>query len=105
MGNYYSFGKADIVYKLKKKPKISFQVEFQGNDVEICYEDNSYYRGEMKNFLRNGKGLLIFANGQRYIGEFKKNKMNGKGTLFSDKGELIWEGEFKDDRLDIPEII
>ena len=102
IGRYYSFGKTEYICKFKKDDKMLIQMDLKSDDIEICYEDNSYYRGEARNFLRKGKGLLIFADGQRYVGEFKYNKMNGKGTFFSETGEKVWEGEFKNDNFVIP---
>ena len=69
----------------------------------IYYPNNSIYKGEIKNLLKNGKGeyltetetyngdfkddqkegkgLLTYKDGTEYNGEFKKNKLNGKGEI------------------------
>ena len=69
----------------------------------IYYPNNSEYKGEIKNLLKNGKGmytsetekydgdwkndlkdgegLLIYIDGIKYKGQFKKDKFNGKGEM------------------------
>ena len=57
----------------------------------------SKYKGEFKNDLMNGKGILNdYENGYIYEGEFLEGKKNGKGVLEYIDGTK-YEGEFKDD--------
>ena len=41
-----------------------------------------------------GRGIMIFENGEYYIGEFKDNKMHGKGTLYYKIKKIKYKGEF-----------
>ena len=59
--------------------------------------------------MKNGKGKIIYNNGNEYEGEWKNDKKNGegyieyineqdkfKGEFENDwRGELIFEGEYK----------
>jgi hypothetical protein len=47
---------------------------------EIKYNDGAIYKGQTVNGVRQGKGLLIFANGDKYDGDWKDDKRTGKGT-------------------------
>ena len=47
------------------------------------------YDGEWKNDKRDGKGIMIFANGGKYEGEWKGDLMNGKGTYFFQNGDVF----------------
>jgi hypothetical protein len=81
----------------------------------IYYPNNSEYKGEIKNLLKNGKGmytsetekydgdwkndlkdgegLLIYIDGIKYKGQFKKDKFNGKGEMTWPNG-TYYLGEF-----------
>ena len=53
----------------------------------------STYRGEFKDFLKEGEGEEIFANGDYYKGSYKKGKPSGKGRY--EWGDGSWyEGDF-----------
>ena len=54
----------------------------------------STYEGYFKDGKQDGRGLVIWANGNYYEGEWKENKRTGRGTLFM-AGTLI-HGRFKD---------
>ena len=65
------------------------------------YNSNERYIGEIKNGLKDGKGILYFEKDdkykrKKYEGEFKNDKMEGKGIMYYKNGE-IYEGEFKND--------
>lgn len=68
------------------------------DDVEFVrdYEDSNgnTYTGEMKNGMKHGEGVLIYANGDRYEGEFKDDLFHGYGRVewvdIGDKYEGHW---------------
>ena len=81
----------------------------------IYYMDESEYNGQIKNYLRHGKGEYVselekyegiwkedkkdgfgkikFKDGMKYEGEFKNNKFNGKGDLYLPNG-AYYSGNF-----------
>jgi len=55
------------------------------------------YEGDFKNYLADGKGSFIRADGLRYKGDFVAGKMEGEGEmLFSDGG--VYQGSWHDDK-------
>lgn len=75
------------------------------------YEDESIYKGILKNGLREGQGVLYSKNGTEiYNGEWKKDLKDGKGIInlqkMNNKIEGINEnwvkyiGEFKEDKME-----
>ena len=63
---------------------------------------HSVYKGDVKNGVPNGFGILILTDGGKYVGEWKDGKSHGQGTYTYGKGE--WEGdkyvgEFKDNSM------
>ena len=86
------------------------------------YEDNSYYIGQFKNDMPNGKGIYYdkngniryegdFVNGKRegfgkiidedgnyYIGQFKGGLRNGRGKVYLPNGIMIYQGIFINDK-------
>ena len=57
------------------------------------------YEGEMKKGHFDGKGTLVFTNGDTYDGDFKEGERTGKGkmTWFN---RNTYEGEWKDGLMD-----
>jgi len=54
-----------------------------------------HFRGQVKEGLANGVGILFFQNGViEYKGEFMENLFHGKGSFFSENGELLYKGDF-----------
>ena len=43
----------------------------------VCYQHGDYYIGMYKNYLRNGHGKMVRANGQVQEGQFKDNDFIG----------------------------
>lgn len=92
------------------------------NEGYIYYENGSEYKGEIKSYMRDGKGNfktknnneiyvgewkedqkegegeLTFKDGTKYIGEFKNDKFNGKGKMQWKDG-IYYDGEFMNDYL------
>ena len=50
-------------------------------------QDNGIYEGEIIDNLKEGKGTLLYANGDKYEGEWKHNLKEGKGILLYNNGE------------------
>ena len=55
---------------------------------------NGIYEGELVNDSREGNGKFIYKDGSYYIGQWKNNLPNGKGAFFNKNGKLIYEGNF-----------
>ena len=48
------------------------------------------YKGDVKNGVPNGVGILIYGNGGKTLGEWKNGKQNGQGTFtYSDGSKYI----------------
>ena len=89
----------------------------------VIWRNGSYYHGELRNGVRNGKGMYVDpSSGDSYDGEWKcdkyhgtgifvsasvgtyegkwKNNMyHGKGKLMTESGD-VYEGEFKEEHFD-----
>ena len=64
--------------------------------VKIIFEDDSFYEGDMKDDVFDGKGKLYINNGDKYEGELKNNLREGKGICYynnGDKYEGIWNND------------
>ena len=63
---------------------------------DVYYKDGSKYTGELKNDLRNGKGVYNFPpkkeKGKQYEGNWADDKMNGEGKLI--ENGKIWEVKY-----------
>lgn len=53
----------------------------------------STYKGEFKNFLKDGFGQQNFANGDKYVGQYKEGRPHGKGK-YSWFQSGFYEGTF-----------
>lgn len=71
----------------------SFLFDSMNGKGQISLTDGSRYEGEIKNYIKEGKGILDFSEKdpqkrKRYKGEFKNGMMHGNGKLvFSDETE------------------
>jgi len=120
-GEFDELGKKNGVGKMiiiKDKEKIFYQGIWENdylNNGNVYYEDGSFYIGEIKNYMRHGKGkfqselenydgdwkedqkdgegTLIFSDGTKYTGTFKHNKFNGKGIMEWKDG-FFYDGYF-----------
>ena len=61
--------------------------------LSYCLENYSMVQ---KSNNYNGKGKIIFYNGNYYIGQFKNGLRNGKGTEYYKNGNIKYEGDFID---------
>jgi len=67
-------------------------------------ERGEKYIGEIKNYLKDGKGILYYNKDdeykrKRYEGDFKNDKKEGKGILYWNNGNR-YEGDFKNDKAE-----
>ena len=59
-------------------------------------ETHPLYKGQVKNGVPNGLGILIYPKGWlKYVGEFKDGQFHGHGTFTSIRG-FKYVGEYKD---------
>lgn len=63
------------------------------------FNDEWGYTGDMKDGVREGKGVLKMQDGRKYEGEFQNNLPNGLGTLYDTAGVKLVTGYWKDGAL------
>ena len=58
-----------------------------------------YYIGECRDDQFDGYGILYYPGTgvPAYEGEFKNDMRHGNGTSYTEKGEIIYQGEWKND--------
>jgi DNA polymerase III epsilon subunit-like protein len=84
------------VEPLTDKNKVEINWNGKSNTTSI---DGEIFDGYYKDGMKDGMGILIFANGNKYEGEFKEGKYNGKGILTYSNG-YKYEGNFFDSYYD-----
>ena len=90
---------------IKNLQKVIEEEKIYEFSMENFYNENGeQYVGEMKNNLKDGKGIIYFKNDneemkQRYEGQFKNNKIQGKGFMFWKLGNM-YEGSFKNGKME-----
>lgn len=53
------------------------------------------YTGDLADGIRQGIGVLVFANGDRYEGAFVQGFRHGRGVFTSERGNRVYEGEWR----------
>ena len=73
-------------------------IYYKMNKIKIIknYPDGKYI-GELRNNLRDGKGIMNYKNGSKYEGEWKNNLREGKGIMYQNNG-IKYEGDWKNDK-------
>jgi hypothetical protein len=71
----------------------------QTNIQTIHRPNGAIYKGETKDGLPHGRGVMTYKNGERYEGEFFEGSKHGKGKYYYIKGEL-YIGDWKDNVKD-----
>ena len=111
----YYFSKQKVLTKREKKyiiviliapflfSSLILQTVFSGNNIYkinkycivsnkpneiVCNYKNGVYTGQLKAFLRHGKGTYKWNSGKVYIGEWKNNLMDGVGEI-TEKGKTV----------------
>ncbi len=69
----------------------------QAAEREFRLENGDYYKGEVEDRLRTGKGLYIWADERQYEGDFLENRMHGQGTYTWPDGRT-YTGTFVEDQ-------
>ena len=77
----------------KEKEKIFGKVQTLEENKEFI---NEYYNNA--NGKKQGEDKIVYLNGNYYIGKLNGEKRDGKGTLFDINGDIIYEGEYKNDK-------
>jgi len=65
----------------------------------IKYAEGNWYRGDLKDGFKTGRGEELMTGGVRYVGQFKDDRFNGKGEMVFPNGGRI-TGEWRDSKLD-----
>ena len=78
------------------------KIIFEGEILD-GYKWNGIYFDDKNNYteLKNGEGFIkyYYTNGDLYYeGHYLNGKWNGEGKEYGDQGQLIFEGEFKDNK-------
>ena len=75
--------------------------EINGNGKEYYGNKRLKYTGMYKNGKTNGQGILYyeFFGYIQYIGEFKNGMKHGTGKEYDKCGNLIYQGEFYEDKI------
>jgi len=58
----------------------------------LLWANGDYYHGDLKNGTRNGKGTNTFVSGNVYDGDWKDSKMHGKGKFTFADGS-VYDGD------------
>ncbi|MGJ3250584.1 MAG: pentapeptide repeat-containing protein [Elainellaceae cyanobacterium] len=67
---------------------------------DYTYENGTEFYGEFSgNVPADGRGTMIFANGDRYDGEYRDGRRNGCGTFTFDNGRQ-YVGQFENDQFE-----
>jgi hypothetical protein len=73
--------------------------KLNGIAVEFDKRANTQYRGQMRNGVKHGKGVLKFGDGSEYEGDFDNNKITGKGKKkWADN--RVYEGDWVDGKME-----
>jgi hypothetical protein len=84
--------KEQIVHQNGEK---CFHGVFEGKGTITC--TSGIYNGNFKNWVPNGFGELLCANGNIYKGDFENGKFNGLGEFIWANGDT-YKGDFRDDK-------
>ena len=61
--------------------------------------ENEFFPQSNNNIGKKGEdGIIRYENGNYYIGEDKDGKRHGKGKLYSKNGDLLYEGDYINDK-------
>ena len=61
----------------------------------MWHDDYTQYEGYFENGLFNGRGRMIYRNGDYQEGTFKDGNANGFGKYFSYDKKIVYIGNFK----------
>ena len=72
-------------------------IEGQGTTT---WPSGDRYVGNFKDGKRSGQGTYNFASGAKHVGENLNGKFNGIGKEYSKNGKLLYEGNYRNGKLD-----
>ncbi|MBE7382890.1 MAG: pentapeptide repeat-containing protein [Leptolyngbya sp. SIO1E4] len=73
--------------------------DLQNEEPSHVYNNETEFYGQFENGLPlDGRGIMLFANGDRYDGEFRIGQRNGCGTFTFSNGRQ-YMGEFRNDQF------
>lgn len=61
----------------------------------VIKDEQFTYTGTLLKGVPEGKGIMVFQNGDTYTGDFKAGKFNDQGTFTSKKDKWTYSGSFK----------
>ena len=61
---------------------------------KLKFGNGNSYEGDFKNNNFEGNGIFNWKDYKKYIGKYHNNKRNGKGVFYSDKENVIIEGNW-----------
>ncbi|HEL0640762.1 TPA: hypothetical protein TUV15_001307 [Streptococcus equi subsp. zooepidemicus] len=68
--------------------------------ASLTYDNGQIkYTGYVLNHRMNGKGKLVYPNGDTYVGDFNKGVFDGEGTFTASTG-WSYSGQFKKGQAD-----
>ena len=76
------------------------EIELSHYNKKVFYKNGNIYEGEIKDGMRNGKGVMIYKSGNKYVGEWKDDLKEGMGSMYYKKSRHIYKGEYKNDIRD-----
>jgi hypothetical protein len=97
--NGEAHGKGSAVFENGNRYEGEFRHNKRSGYGIAINKNGDRYEGQWKNDRFNGKGVYTWKNGDRFEGYFRDAQRNGKGKLFNKQGELLKEGEWKNDEL------
>ena len=65
----------------------------------FTWENGNKYKGNWQNGKMSGIGTYIWKNGIKDVGEFKNGALNGFAIRYDEKGKILKEGIWKDDKF------
>jgi len=81
--------------------KRTAKMSMRGGTITEIRDKFGIYYGEVNaKGEKHGKGRIVEHDGDVYDGDWKNNKWDGNGKLIDPDGEVMYEGEFKDDLFD-----
>ena len=90
------YSNAKYVGKVNKKGQ-------ENGKGKMIWKNGDVYEGDWKNGKRTGKGKLTWKNGDKYEGYFKNDELDGEGTLEYSNGDIevgIWKnGELTEEAM------
>ncbi len=97
----------EIATEKKGKEKFKGQIiKGKRNGMGLYqFKDGSVYVGDFYMNAVSGYGLLLASNQvsncdgcQVYVGNFKDGKKSGSGVCYNENGDIIYQGQFSDDK-------